>query len=78
MLTKKGQGIDNREYYRKMRDCIWRNSTHYRPTQAIVNLEAIRNNVRNLKTYLEVNFSYCGCESGWLRTRGCGSGPSSI
>jgi alanine racemase len=28
------------------------NSIHYRPTQAIVNLQAIRNNVRNLKKYL--------------------------
>jgi len=28
------------------------NSVHYRPTQALVNLEAIRNNVRNLKNYL--------------------------
>lgn len=28
------------------------NSIHYRPTQAIVDLEAIRNNVRNLKKYL--------------------------
>ena len=27
-------------------------SIHYRPTQAIVNLEAIRTNVRNLKEYL--------------------------
>lgn len=28
------------------------NSVHYRPTQALVNLEAIRNNVRNLKNFL--------------------------
>ena len=28
------------------------NRTHYRPTQAIVNLEAIRNNVRNVKNHL--------------------------
>ena len=28
------------------------NRTHYRPTRAIVNLEAIRNNVRNVKNHL--------------------------
>ena len=28
------------------------NSVHYRPTQALVNLEAIRDNVRNLKNFL--------------------------
>ena len=27
-------------------------SIHYRPTQAVVDLEAIRDNVRNLKDYL--------------------------
>ena len=47
-----GHGIDNEKYYSINEVIDVENMTFYRPTKVIINLEAIRENVRSLKSYL--------------------------
>ena len=51
-MTAVGHEIDNKSYYSINGVIDVENMTFYRPTKVIINLEAIRENVRSLRNYL--------------------------